>query len=294
MTNVSFPRQTQAVFIRALIPLVLILIGGLALRLAVFDRFLPAQDYTDESAYYILVQHEIGYPDAAYLPPGRFSTWTPVYVYGSELVLRLSDWLRPTDWLLPSEHFFALRLASVFLSTITLACVMWAGWLVGRLPAAIAVGLVWGLSPWIVDIDTLGLPDVYAFTFTAAAVATGICAWKKNSPRWLMASLITGMLAIFSKYPTAMAIVPFCVTALVMLIKEPRRMRMWLVAYGVVAAIGIIYLFIVVNPFAATDGHREMTTFKARVYHCCWISRAHGAMRALPCTPLAGSRWHSA
>lgn len=234
--------------------------GAMVTRLLLFDHFLPAQEYTDESSYYILVQNQIGYEGAGYLPPGRYSTWSPGYVYTSSLVLRIADLFRSTDWLLPSEHLLALRIVSVGLTAATLAFLYWAAWQLGGHPAGVLVLVVWGFQPYLIDIDTLGIPDVYAFMFTAAALAVSIKAWQDNNPRTLLVALLMGLGAVMTKASNSMAVVPFSVTALVMFVRHPRRMMGWMALYAGIALTSAYYLFFVVDPFANTEGHREMTT----------------------------------
>ena len=241
--------------------LVLALVAAVGLRVSIHDRFLPAQDYSDESAKYILLQNRLGYPDAGVVPAGRWATWTPVWGHTSALLLDITDRVTADDWVLPSRHLRVLRAFSVFLSTITLSALVVSGWLLGRFPAALAVVAVWGFHPQVLNLDMLALPDTYVYMFVALALLSSIRTTQTRSYRWLLMSLITGMLAIFSKFNAVLAVMPFCVLALVFLVREPRRTLPWAILYATLAIGGMIYLFVVLDPFSLSEGHRETQTF---------------------------------
>lgn len=240
-----------------------ILIGALALRLATFERFLPFIDYSDEANYYILIQHMMGYEDAAHIPEERFATRGLTYEAAAWLALTVDDLLRDHDWLLPSQHIYALRLEAVFAGTLTAGLLMWGAWQLGGWSAALVVGFIWGFAPQIVDINSLAIPDPYAYLFSAAALATAIYAWRNTAPSWLIASEVCGILAIYAKTSTVIAVMPSVVVAVALFFKQPREMMLWAAAYAGIAMAGVYYLFGVEDVFGTSAGrHREMTTFQ--------------------------------
>lgn len=240
-----------------------IVLGGLALRLATFERFLPYIDYSDEANYYILLQHYMGYEDAAYIPEERFATRGPTWELAALVALGLNDALREHDWLLPSQHVYALRLQAVFVGTLTAAFIMWAAWQVGGVPAAVASGFVWAFAPHIIDINSLAIPDPYGYLFGAAAIATALHGWRRAAPPWLLVSLVCGVMAIYAKTPNVFAVLPFSAAALALFVQAPRRTLPWMAVYAVVALAAMYYLFGVEDVFGTSVNHREYDTFRS-------------------------------
>lgn len=247
-----------------------VVVGALGVRLALVDRFLPSLDEKDEAQYYIVVQNQAGYEDAGFIPSYYGGIWTPVYAYASAAVLRLYDLFTPYDWYLPSEHVFALRLTSVGWSVVTLVALMVAAQQVGGWSAALLAGAVWGFSPFVIEQEIIAKPDNYAYLFTALALMSSLIAWRANSPRWLFGALLCGILAIYSKYPTLVAVLPFIVTWCVIawrvwMAKDSaipqRRWMLWTGLYVFVALAGVATLFGIINPLGEGGRNREMETF---------------------------------
>jgi 4-amino-4-deoxy-L-arabinose transferase-like glycosyltransferase len=238
----------------------LIVIGALGVRLLTFERFLPFMDYTDETWYYGFAQQSRGL-DEFYLDMTAH-TAPPLQAFVSGRILALSDAVTNAPWSLPSVHIYWLRAWAVVMGTVTTAAIAWGGWQLGGPFAAGFAAFIWAFHPQIVNINSLAVSDPYMYMFVALTLATAIRAWKTESPWWLLASLVTGVCAIYAKYWIAAAVVPFSLTTLYLLWRNPRRMLPWIGVYAVLALGSTFYLLGVVNPLGNALGLREVDTFR--------------------------------
>lgn len=243
----------------ALVAAALIIVGALALRLATYDRFLPFMDYTDETWYYGFAQTYRGNDEAVYWDRTAHSP-PPLQAFVHAQLITLVDQFHA--WEMPSTHTRYLRLFSVLMGTVTTAAVMGGAWRIGGPIAGLTAGIVWGFHPQIIDINSLIIADPFMFMFVALALWTAIVAWQDDSPRWLLASLLAGIAAIYSKFWIASAVLPFGIVALGMTWRNPRRMIGWLVVYALIAASSAYYLLGVYDPLGTAQNLREADTFR--------------------------------
>jgi hypothetical protein len=229
-------------------------------RLWTFERFLPHMDYTDETWYYGFAQQSRGINDF-YLDMTAH-TAPPLQAFVSGRILALSDALSPEPWYLPSEHIRWLRAWAVIMGTITTAAIAAGAWQMGGPLAGALAAFIWAFHPQIVNINSLAVADPYMYMFVALTLAASIRAWIAESPWWLLASLLFGIGAIYSKYWIAAAVVPFLLTTLYLLRRQLRRMLPWLAIYTLVAVGSAFYLLVIVDPLGNALGLREVDTFR--------------------------------
>lgn len=238
---------------------VLVIGGALALRLATFDRFLPFMDYTDETWYYGFAQTYRGNDDAVYWDRTAHSP-PPLQAFVAAQIITLVDQFH--DWELPATHTYYLRLWAVFMGTVTTAAIVAGGWRLGGVLAGVFAGFIWAFHPQIIDINSLMIADPYMFMLVALALMSAIVAWQTDSPWWLLASLLAGIGAIYSKFWVASAVFPFSVTALVLLWRNPRKMAGWMVVYALIAGVSAFYLLGIYDPLGTAQNLREADTFR--------------------------------
>lgn len=238
-----------------------LILGALTLRLLTFERFLPAQDYTDEVWYYGFAQQYRNRADVVYLDMTAH-TAPPAQAWISARVIDFADAVSRTPWELPSEHYYWLRLWAVIMGTATTALIAWAGWQLGGASAGLLAGFLWAFHPQIIDINSLLIADPYMFLFVAAALALAIFGWQQRSAWALLVSLLAGIGAIYSKFWVASAVFPFVAAALWLIWQQPRKMRVWIAVYALIAALSAYGLLIVVDPLGNAQGLREAATFR--------------------------------
>lgn len=243
---------------------VLLVIGVLALalglRLATYDRYLPYLDYPDEPNYYGFSQEWRGIP-TIYMPEGRYAV-PPFYEVFGGVVLQLGDWAGLNPWGLPHIHVHLLRIVSVATAILTVLLCIRLGWRLGGPAVGLLCGLIWALSPRIVTMSTLSVPDPYVVFFMALAAVAAIGAVDRQSPLALLVSLLAGIGAIYSKYWIAAAVLPFLMATAYLLWKNPRRILPYLPLYIVIAASSAYYLLAVVNPLGTNPDATEIENFR--------------------------------
>lgn len=232
--------KTQPLLLFIIITLLLVSAG---LRLAVFDRFLPYQDYTDEVNYFGLAQDMRGIADHSTIRE-IYGQLPPLYIYFNVAVQTIYDAVKPHPWNLPSEYYYLLRLIAVGFGIATTALLIVVGKQVNGIWSGVIAGALWGLSPLIVEFNSLAIPDPLVYLLIAIALATALHAWKTESPRWLLVSLIAGIMTIYTKYWPITAVVPSVIVGLDLLRRNPGRMWGWTVLYAVIAGVtGVYFLF---------------------------------------------------
>jgi len=218
----------------ALLGLVVALLGlGLGLRLALYDRFLPYVDYTDEVVYVASGDHARSVTDQSAILE-KYGLLAPWYVSFVQIVQTLHDAFKGHDDAIIAEYYPPLRLASVFFS-LGVAALLWdaarlmAGWLAGLLAAA-----AWAFSPNITAHDMLALPDGLFFLTCALTWWAAVRAWMNRSPRWLLLALLASIAAIYTKLWLLTIVVPVVLLALLIYRARPFHWGWWL-AYGLMA-----------------------------------------------------------
>jgi 4-amino-4-deoxy-L-arabinose transferase-like glycosyltransferase len=242
-----------------LLAFAILLTGATGIRLLTFDRYLPYLDYADENNMYLLGRDWRGVEDVPVIPEW-LAGYPPLYVWFNIGVQQTVEtfWTRP--WLLISDYFFYLRLLAAIAGVITTLLVVSIGWQLGGALAGWLAGLVWGFAPIIVEYNNLAIPDPMVFLACAATITMALRAWKHDSPRWLMGSLLAAIAALYLKYPAIYALVLPGIVTLMLLYRQPRRMLPWLAAMLVIALLAGAYLLFDYGSFRLSN--READTVR--------------------------------
>ncbi len=235
----------------------LLLILATGLRLITYERFLPFQDRTDESVYQVTSLHRRGVEPNSYVGQ-YYASQPPGYIWLTMLMQPFVEWGRP--WTLLADYLHAQRLLALLVGVLTTVLVIRLGWLVGGTTAAWFAGLIWGISPHIVDVNSQSLPDPFVYLTVAAALVMAFQALRQDSPRWLFGSLLMGITAIYFKYTPVYVLIPWVIISLILFSRSPRRMLPWFIAQGVIGAVCAWYLL--VNYAALNLPNREVQTFR--------------------------------
>ena len=242
-----------------LIAVLSVLVAAAGVRLLTFDRYLPYLDYPDENNMYLLGRDWRGVEDVPVIPEW-LAGYPPLYVWVNIGVQQGVEtfWTRP--WLLISDYMFYLRLLSAVMGVITALLVMKIGWQLAGPVAGWLAGLAWALSPIIVEHNSLAIPDPMLYMACAASIVMALAAWKNESGRWLMGSLVAAIAAIYLKYSAVYALIPPGIVLLVLLYRHPRRMLPWLIAMLVVSGAAGAYLIFGYGSFRLAN--REANTVR--------------------------------
>lgn len=238
-----------------------LVLGAFGVRLLSYDRYLPAFDYSDESVPFLVGLTWRGIVNNEWLD-WRYGGYPPAYVLINIGVQELVESVRTKPWTTPPEYFYALRLLAVFVGTITVLVVASIGWQLSGPIAGWIAGFVWAFAPIIVEHNSLAIPDPFVYLTAALAVTTALRAWRVESPRWLLASLICGILAIYFKLWPIHTLIPWGIVTLILLRRHPRRMIPWIGGYILIGIVAAAYLFGVVRPLSDLPA-REIETFNS-------------------------------
>ena len=226
--------------------------GGI--RLLTFDRYYPVVDYVDEPIYIALANDARGLSDQTALR-NTYGTLAPFYIDFSEMVQSIYDRFKTSPWDIPGEYLYVMRATSAIFGVLTALIVGWLGWQLAGKSAALVAGLIWALSPVVVDFNSLAIPDPLLYTVCALSVASGLTAWRRKSFVLLAVSFVCGIIAIYTKLWIVTTLVPFFLASILLV----RADRSWLKKVALLYVIGIgfaIHFMVVINPLA--------TTFKVR------------------------------
>jgi hypothetical protein len=229
----------------------IIAVCALTVRLATYDRYLPHIDYSDESVYVALALHERGVLDQTALIE-TYGTIAPVYVWVNVAVQAVHDALNTQPHLLIADYYPWMRFTSVVFGVLTAVTIAWLAHQLANGYAALLAGLVWALSPIIVEFNTLAIPDPLLYWVCALAVAAAAYAWRHHSVPWLGISFAAGIIAIYSKLWIATAMLPFIIASFAMMREDRQRLLRPIAAiYAIGAVLAVNFLF-VLNPLDNT------------------------------------------
>jgi hypothetical protein len=250
----------RASFLLPIGVLAVIALLALGVRLATFERYWPYLDYTDESDTYLLARDFRGVEEVPVVPEW-LAGYPPLYVWVNMAVQQTVEahWSRP--WILPAEYFYYTRLLSVVFGFLTTIVLMRLGWLLGGWLAAAFAGGIWAFTPFVVDYNSLALPDPLVYLSCAVALMAALQAWRSKSPLWLLISLIGGIAATYGKYSALFAIIPWGAISVALLRSQPRRWWRWILLDLLIGIGSAIYLVFVYGAFRLSG--RAPTTIRA-------------------------------
>jgi hypothetical protein len=232
-----FRRSTAAL----IVAFMLLFLLGAGVRLLTFTRFLPYLDYSDESHMYLLTRAWRGVEEQAFMAQ-RLSGYPPLYIWIQSAVQSGFETLAQRPWYLPSDYIYVLRLIAVGVGVLTLACIVAIGWQVAGSIAGWFAGLIWALSPIVVDNNSLAIADPFGYLACAGAIAAALRAWQKRSLTWLFVGLLASIAAIYIKYWTLYPLFLWFIVA-VRMVWFDRRTLLGLalqVGVGLIAAAGLL------------------------------------------------------
>ena len=246
-------RRTLYLTIATYTALVLLALG---VRLALFDRYLPLLDYPDESNMFLLsvalrgpgevpLANEYG----AFVQGEWLAGYPPLYPWLGVWSQRLTETFTDT-FLFPGDYLLPLRVMSVAASVLTVVGLLALGWSLAR-PlgtswAALAgwfAALPYALSPQVIDIGILAIPDSLIPLACVLALLGAVRAIQQDAPLWLIWSLLGAIAAIYLKYSLVVALWPtFCAVVVLVRRRGLRKMLPWLAALALLSAVTAGYL----------------------------------------------------
>ena len=230
--------------------LVIALCAG-AVRLFTFSRYYPVSDYGDEAIYLALANDARGLSDQSPLR-NQYGTLAPFYVAFSQVVQTIYDRFKTSPWDIPGEYLYIMRALSAILGVLTAFVIAWLGWQLAGKSAAFVAGVIWALSPIVVDFNSLAIPDPLLYLVCVLAVTSALFAWQRQSFAMLAVSFICGVIAIYTKLWIVTALLPFVLTSFLLVMTD----RRWLKPTALLYVIGIgfaIHFLVVINPLSATN-----------------------------------------
>jgi hypothetical protein len=228
-----------------------IAVCALTVRLATYDRYLPHIDYSDEVNYVALGLDARGLSDQTALKE-TYGLIAPFYVWFNVVVQSIHDAFNTQRYIVPADYYVWLRLTSVVFGVLTALTIAWLAWQLSSPAAALLAGLVWGLSPIIVELNSLTIPDPPLYFVCILAVTAAAFAWKQHSVRWLAVSLALGIVALYLKLWVVTALLPFFVASAGLFLEDRQRMlRPLFILYGIGVAFGLHFMLIM-NPLSNT------------------------------------------
>lgn len=221
---------------------------ALAVRLMVFDRYLPMLDYSDESNMFLFSQdmRPEGAPLADEYGAALTGEWLrgypPLYGWLGAWMQRGLELARD-DFLFPGDYIGAMRALSVTAGTLTVAVMLALGYRVGGAWVGWFAALPVAFNPLLVDIGVLAIPDSLIPLATALALWGAAEAVVRERPAWLMVSVLGAIAAIYLKYSLLFALWPFAIGVALLIHRTGwRRMMPMLAALMVVSALTAGYL----------------------------------------------------
>ena len=240
--------------------LVVIALLAFGVRLLTFDRYLPMLDYVDESNMYLLARDWRGVEQVPVIPEW-LAGYPPLYIWVNIVVQQTVEAHWNFPWIFPSVYFYYARLLAAVIGGITTLVIMRLGWQLGGGIAAAFAGSAWALSPFVVNYNSLAIPDPLVYLCAAVALVTAFEAWKSKSPFWLLGSLLAGIAATYLKYPAAFLLIPWGIVTLTFVYRWPRRWWYWLVTYLGIGAVAAAYLLLGYGALSLSN--REATTVRS-------------------------------
>lgn len=230
----------------ALLAMVIILLLSAMVRFATYHRYLPFTDYSDESNYFMLAldwRHtDLAKSYGADLVGNWLGSYPPLYIWLNMAVQGTLEATWGKGWLSTGEYIVVLRLISVLLGILTTAFLIALGRAVVNPLAGCLVGLIWAITPRIVETNNMAIPDSLLYPTVAAAIMFALWAWRKQSPLLTLFSLLAGIAAIYIKYVPVYALIPWALVTSGLTWRHFRKMLPYLVIEAVLAATSAAYL----------------------------------------------------
>lgn len=245
----------------------LIIAGALLLaliaRLATYRQYLPFMEHRLEGNMFLLAQSWRGfgvdslYGTSVVITQEWLTGYPPLFVWLSVIHQTLLENLTTRPWLLVPDYIATLRLLSVGVGVLTTGCVLALGWLLAGWAAGFLAGIGWALSPLVLRENSLATPDPYVYLLATLTLVLIVLAHRRASPRWAFVSLITLILAIYTKYQVAALVIPYGLLLLSLLRTYPQKIRRWLPLHIVVAIVGAGWLLLIYGAVGLSNAEGE-------------------------------------
>ncbi|MBZ0289668.1 MAG: hypothetical protein K8I30_18745, partial [Anaerolineae bacterium] len=174
--------------------------------------------------------------------PQWLAGYPPLYVWINMGVQRLVETFSTKLWILPPDYMYYLRLLNALIGITTTALIAFIGWQLGGWLAAWLAGFIWGLTPVIVQNNSIAVPDPFVYLTSAAVIAMSLRAWQRQSPAWSFGALLASIAAIYLKYPAVVTLIPWGAVTLGLTLRLRRKMLPWLLIQAFVAGVAAAYL----------------------------------------------------
>ncbi|MBC7811850.1 MAG: glycosyltransferase family 39 protein, partial [Burkholderiales bacterium] len=242
------PKRTHQRILIVLAFLFLLIVAA-ALRLLIFDHYLPYIEDGNEQNMFLLTQHWRGVGADIYGYNIQYVVdwlhgYPPLYLWLNALTQQATEALAPGQWLFAPDYFYTARLLAALFSIVTTALVVSIGWQTGGAVAGWFAGLIWALSPIVLLEDSAAVPDPFVFFTCALSLTLALRAWTLRNPLWLFASFLAALLTILFKYSHIYVFIPFSIVTLIFLREKPKRTLAWIaleIAVGLIAAAYLVF-----------------------------------------------------
>jgi hypothetical protein len=225
---------------------VVVLILSAAMRLMTFRRHLPFTDYSDESNFYMLALdwrgNELSKLYGTHLIGEWLGSYPPLYIWMNMGVQQILEASWGKGWIPVGGYIAVLRLIAVLGGILTTALIMAIGYRIAGPIAGGMAGLVWSLTPVIIETNNLAIPDGLVYPSATGALLMAIWAWQKKSPLWTVGSLLAAIAAIYAKYIPVYALIPWAIITFLLARRNLRKMLPWLVLEAAIALVTASYL----------------------------------------------------
>ena len=221
--------------------ILVVLAAALVVRWLTFERFLPYADYADEINMYLLGRDWLGLEHDPVVPDW-LAGYPPLYVWVSMGIQVAVNNLVQKPWLFIGDYLYYARLVAVLVGVATTLVVAITGWQMAGALAGFLAGMVWALSPIIVEHNSLAIPDPLVYLGCALAISFALRAWHNSSPRWAILSVLAGIVTVYLKYPGIYALIPGIVVSGTLFVRQPRRWLRPVIVQSVLLALAAAYL----------------------------------------------------
>jgi hypothetical protein len=233
----------------------LLLATGAMLRLLTYDRFLPLLDYSDESNMFLLALDMRG--DEVPLADDYGAPLTGEWLAGyPPLHPWLGVWtgrvLEATSerFLFPGDYIGTMRLWSVAANVATIGVLFAFGHTLAAahgprwgVLGGVLTALPYTVSPQIVDVGNLAIPDSLIPLGCGLALLGAARAITRDRPAWLVVSLLGAVAAIYLKYSVLVGLwATFCGVFVLVRRRGTRPLLPWLGLLALISAATAGYL----------------------------------------------------
>lgn len=191
----------------------LLLVLAIWLRFALVEGYHPVLEYADEMSRFrntMLIRHDRpaiaeNYGIFTWNPDFDYTGFPPVQLWVHAVAQRWTERAMPFPY--PSDYILGARYTSLAASILTAITVALTGWYaalpLGRFPALVSgwsAAMVWAVSPLVLLVSNLALVDPLLYPFVPLMLLFAVMAVRRDQAIWLVFSLLSVIVAIYTKY----------------------------------------------------------------------------------------------